>query len=61
MDLRLPIGLLFSLLGAVLSVTGLVDDTRVLGLDVNLLWGAVVLAFGLGMLGLAARARVREE
>lgn len=56
MDLRLPIGWLFTLLGAVLTITGLVDGTLVLGLDVNLYWGAVVLAFGAGSWWLACRA-----
>ena len=59
MDLRLPIGLLFSILGAVLTVTGLVDGTRVLDLNVDLIWGVVVLAFGCGSLLLAHRASRR--
>jgi hypothetical protein len=50
LDIRLPIGLMFSLLGAVLVVFGLVSDdavyARSLGYNVNLWWGAVLLIFG---------------
>lgn len=60
LDLRLPIGLMFSLFGAILLVYGLVSDPtiyqRSLGINVNLWWGVVLLAFGLVMLGLAYRA-----
>lgn len=60
-DLRLPIGLLFSLLGTLLSVVGLTTPESLyqksLGLNVNLLWGLVMLGFGAVMLGLALRAR----
>jgi hypothetical protein len=61
LDLRLPIGLMFSLFGAMLTVYGVLSDTaiyeRSLGINVNLWWGLVLLAFGLVMLGFARRAR----
>ncbi|MGA9838615.1 MAG: hypothetical protein WBQ26_14975 [Gemmatimonadaceae bacterium] len=61
LDIRLPIGLLFSVIGVMLSVYGIVAPTtiydRSLGIDVNLWWGLVMLAFGLVMLGFALRAR----
>jgi hypothetical protein len=61
LDLRLPIGLMFSIFGVMLVIFGLVSDTaiyaRSLGINVNLWWGVVLLAFGLAMLGLALRAR----
>lgn len=60
LDLRLPIGLLFSLFGVILVVYGLVSDsglyTRSLGINVNLWWGLVLLAFGLIMLFFAVKA-----
>jgi len=60
-DLRLPLGMLFSLFGAILVVYGLVSDpaiyVRSLGFNVNLDWGLVLLAFGLVMLWLALKAR----
>ena len=61
LDLRLPIGLMFSLIGALLSVFGLLSDkaiyARSLGINVNLWWGLVLLAFGVVMLTFALRAR----
>jgi len=60
LDLRLPIGLMFAIFGALLTVYGIVSDAaiyeRSLGINVNLLWGLVLLAFGLVMLGFALRA-----
>ena len=61
LDLRLPIGLMFAIFGGMLTVYGLASDhaiyDRSLGINVNLWWGLVLLAFGLMMLGLALRAR----
>ncbi len=59
-DLRTPIGLLFTILGALLLGYGLLTAgsdmyARSLGTNVNLGWGAVLLVFGLGMLWLARR------
>lgn len=61
LDLRLPIGLMFSIFGVILVGYGLASDpaiyARSLGINVNLWWGVVLLAFGLVMLRLALRAR----
>jgi hypothetical protein len=62
LDLRLPIGLLFTLLGVLLAAYGLASDAtayRSLGINVNAWWGAVMAAFGGLMLGLAWRAARR--
>ena len=63
LDLRLPIGLMFTIVGALLTVFGLLSDdaiyARSLGINVNLWWGLVLLAFGAVMLMLAARASRR--
>jgi len=60
-DLRLPIGLMFSLFGGLLTVFGIFSDRaiyeRSLGINVNLWWGLVMLIFGATMLFLALRAR----
>lgn len=62
-DLRLPAGLLFTLIGLLLAGFGVVSPAEIyrrsFGLNVNLAWGLVVLAFGLVMLGAAWRARRR--
>jgi hypothetical protein len=63
LDLRLPIGLMFSIIGALLVVFGLTSDPtiyeRSLGLNVNLWWGVVLLLFGLVMLWLVRREGAR--
>lgn len=60
LDVRLPIGGMFSLFGVILVVYGLVSGEEIyqrsLGINVNLWWGLVLLVFGLAMLGLAYRA-----
>jgi hypothetical protein len=56
-DLRLPIGLLFVVFGVILALDGLVAGRLVLGINVNLWWGVVLIVFGGGMLALAARAK----
>jgi hypothetical protein len=61
-DLRLPIGIMFSLFGAMLSVFGLfadkkIYDTTSLGININLAWGVVLLVFGGAMLFLALRKK----
>jgi hypothetical protein len=62
LDVRLPIGLMFSIFGVLLAGFGLVSDARIyaehsLGINVNLGWGIVLLLFGLVMLALALRGR----
>lgn len=51
LDIRLPIGLLFAVVGAVLAGYGLLSGSelyrRSLGYNVNLWWGLVLLVFGL--------------
>lgn len=58
-DIRLPIGGLFAVLGAVLIVFGALGDpakyAQSLGVNVNLYWGIVMLIFGLVMLALGRR------
>jgi hypothetical protein len=60
LDLRLPIGLMFTSIGALLVLFGLLSDkaiyARSLDINVNLWWGLVLLAFGLVMLTFAIRA-----
>lgn len=61
LDIRLPIGLLFSLLGLILAGFGVISNAnsamyaRSLDYNVNLWWGLVVLAFGLLFLWLGRR------
>lgn len=60
LDIRYPIGYLFTAFGMILTIYGIVSDrviyAKSLGIDVNLYWGIVLIAFGLGMLSFAMRA-----
>ena len=63
LDLRLPIGLMFTIFGVMLTLYGLVADpaiyARSLGININLWWGLVLFVFGLVMLAFALRAQRR--
>ena len=65
LDIRIPIGSLFTVLGALLAGYGLFSNPaiyqRSLGIDINLWWGVVLLVFGLAMLALAWRAARRAR
>ena len=63
-DIRIPIGFLFTSLGALLVLFGLFTIQssiyeHSLGLNINLGWGAVLLIFGLLMIFLAKRSKKR--
>ena len=62
-DIRIPLGMMFTLLGFLLAGFGFFSDPaiyqRSLGIDVNLWWGLVLLAFGALMLWLGWRAATR--
>jgi predicted cobalt transporter CbtA len=59
LDIRIPIGMLFTLIGALLVLQGVVSGAPLqgaaAGLNINVWWGAVVVVFGVGMLLLACR------
>jgi hypothetical protein len=63
LDIRLPIGLMFTLIGAMLAIYGLATNSepelyrRSLDINLNLRWGLVLVAFGLTMLTLYWRGR----
>ncbi|HKU23801.1 MAG TPA: hypothetical protein VJQ50_22500 [Terriglobales bacterium] len=58
-DIRLPIGFVFALVGILLTAFGAASNRaiyqRSLGVNVNLYWGLVLLAFGLIMVMLGRR------
>ncbi len=53
-DLRIPIGLMFGIYGLILIGTGVLGGPELtqptLGLNMNLIWGVVLLVFALLML-----------
>lgn len=60
LDIRVPLGAMFTLLGLLLSGFGLFGTKAIyaqtLDINVNLDWGLVLLAFGIIMLWLGLRA-----
>jgi len=59
LDIRWPIGLMFTLIGVLLTGYGLFKaaDSVSLGLNINMIWGIVLLVFGSLMLLGAVRGR----
>lgn len=59
LDIRWPIGLMFTLIGVLLVITGAATgaDARSLNININLWWGIVLLVFGALMLFGALRGR----
>jgi hypothetical protein len=62
LDIRIPIGLMFTVLGTLLTGYGAIADRAIfaksLGINVDLIWGAVLLAFGLAFV-IAGRRSIR--
>lgn len=62
-DIRIPIGLMFSLIGVIISLLGFFTTAdaemyqKSLGINVNLFMGILMLIFGLFMLFLAFRKK----
>jgi len=62
LDIRWPIGLMFTLIGAMLVLFGLATSSNPdtykpsLGININLYWGVLLLVFGGWMLAMAIRA-----
>ena len=57
LDIRWPIGLMFTLIGVLLVGYGAMHsaDSQRLGININLIWGIVLLVFGVLMLFGASR------
>lgn len=52
LDIRWPIGLMFTLIGLLLVIVGATNgaSAQSLGINIDLIWGVVLLIFGLLML-----------
>jgi hypothetical protein len=67
LDLRVPMGMFFTLIGTILTAFGLSTRTRPdfyaksLGIDMNLWWGIALLAFGITLLTLGRHAQAQIE
>ena len=62
-DIRIPIGFMFSILGILISIFGFITMSntemyqRSLGINVNIIMGLLMLVFGLVMLYFARRKK----
>jgi hypothetical protein len=66
LDLRIPMGLLFTIVGGIMTVFGLFTRgshiyDRSAGMNINLIWGLVMLFFGVTMYTLGRRADKRPR
>lgn len=66
LDLRTPMGLMFSITGGILIIWGLKTNgdaiyAKSLGINANLWWGIVLLIFGLTMFILGERRQHKLE
>jgi hypothetical protein len=65
LDLRIPMGLMFTLVGIILTAFGAATNSnqalyaRSLGINANLWWGLVLLVFGSTMFLLGRRSQKR--
>jgi len=64
LDIRLPIGLMFGILGIVLAGFGLFSDKsiyeRSLGININLIWGAALIVFSVLFLWFGSRKEHKD-
>lgn len=67
LDLRFPIGIMFTLVGLILLGYGIMTDAdvelykRSLGININMVWGGFLLAFGALMFGFALKGAKSEQ
>ena len=69
LDLRIPMGLMFTLTGLIMTLYGVATNgnaelyAKSLGINANLWWGIVLLVFGLTMflMGRARQKRLEKE
>jgi hypothetical protein len=67
LDIRLPLGLIFLIVGAIMSVFGLFSRgnaalyERSMGVNLNLGWGVVMFVFGLVMFLVGRRQKWQDD
>ena len=65
-DIRYPIGLMFSILGVLVTIFGFITRNapmyeKSLGINVNIIMGILMLVFGVGMLYMAIRKKKEDQ
>jgi multisubunit Na+/H+ antiporter MnhG subunit len=66
LDIRIPLGLIFLITGAILSIFGFVTRhsaiyERSLGINLNLTWGLIMFVFGLVMYIIGRRQKWQDD
>jgi hypothetical protein len=67
LDIRVPLGLIFLSIGGILLVFGLATHgdsalyARCLGVNLNILWGAIMVAFGAIMFFVGKRQKWQDD
>jgi hypothetical protein len=66
LDLRVPMGMLFTIVGAIMSIYGFFTRGSAIyersdGMNINLIWGLVMLVFGIAMYTLGRRSDKRPS
>ena len=64
MDIRTPIGLMFTVFGVMMTIVGFLpinDTQKSMNININLWWGILMLVFGVFMLVLAKRAAAKKK
>ena len=66
LDIRIPLGLIFLIIGGIMAVFGLFTHgsslySKSLGVDLNLTWGALMFLFGLAMFFLGRRKKWQDD
>jgi hypothetical protein len=67
LDIRIPLGLIFMLIGGLMSVYGLFTRNaadiyeKSMGINLNLTWGAVMFVFGLIMFFVGRRKKWQDD
>lgn len=66
LDIRIPLGLIFLITGGIMSLYGLFTRhsaiyERSMGVNINLIWGIVMLVFGLVMFVAGRRQKWQDD
>lgn len=66
LDIRIPLGLIFLIIGGTMSVYGVFTRhsaiyERSMGVNINLIWGVVMLVFGLIMFVAGRRQKWQDD
>jgi hypothetical protein len=67
LDIRIPLGLIFLLIGGLMSIYGLITRNapdiyqKSMGINLNLTWGAIMFVFGLIMFLVGRRQRWQDD